>query len=99
MTPGGKAYGSDSGSFNRTCKTDPLDFVTTTADDAVERINNEYFFRRDNSEICRQNAATGEIQVLTPQQLRTTLAGRWVNAVNPKTGKMATREAATIWLE
>ena len=91
--------GSDSGSFNRTCKTDPLDFVTTTADDAVERINNEYFFRRDNSEICRQNAATGEIQVLTPQQLRTTLAGRWVDAVNPKTGKMATREAATIWLE
>ena len=91
--------GTDSVSLNRTCKTDPLDFVTTTEDDAVERINNEYFFRRDNSEICRQDAATGEIQVLTPQQLRTALAGRWVDAVNPKTGKMATREAATVWLE
>jgi hypothetical protein len=27
------------------------------------------------------------------------LAGRWVDAVNPKTGKMATREAANVWLE
>ena len=38
---------------------DPLDFVTVTLMDAVNRINNEYFFRRDNSEICRQNAGTG----------------------------------------
>jgi len=91
-------HGADSKLIDDTCKPDALDFVTTTAHDAVERINNEYFFRRDNSEICRQNA-TGEIQVLTPQQLRTALAGRWVDAVNPKTGKMATREAATIWLE
>lgn len=82
-----------------TYKADPLDFVMTTVDDAVNRINNEYFFRRDNSEICRQNAATGGIQVLTPQQLKTALAGRWVEAANPKTGKKGTREAASVWLE
>src|SRR4026208_92644 len=29
----------------------PLDFVMTTVDDAVSRINGEYFFRRDTSEI------------------------------------------------
>jgi hypothetical protein len=79
--------------------TDPLDFVTTSVADAVDRINNEYFFRRDSSEICRQNAATGEIQVVTPQQLRTALAGRWVEAVDPKCGKMKMREASMVWLE
>ena len=78
---------------------DPLDFVMTTVDDAVNRINNEYFFRRDTSEICRQSALTGELQVLTPQQFKTALAGRWVEAENPKTGKMGTRDAATVWLE
>ena len=81
------------------CVADPLDFVTTTLTDAVNRINNEYFFRRDNSEICRQNALTGEIQVVTPQQLKTALAGRWVEAVHPITGKMGKRDAATVWLE
>jgi hypothetical protein len=80
-------------------ESDPLDFVTTTVDDAVNRINNEYFFRRDTSEICRQSALTGELQVLTPQQFKTALAGRWVETENPKTGKMGTREAATVWLE
>ena len=74
---------------------DPLDFVTTTVDDAVNRINNEYFFRRDTSEICRQSALTGELQVLTPQQFKTALAGRWVETENPKTGKTGTRDAAT----
>ena len=78
---------------------DPLDFIMTTADDAVERINNEYFFRRDTSEICRQDAVGGQIQVLTQQQLKTALAGRWVDAVDPKTGKTKVREAASIWLE
>jgi hypothetical protein len=78
---------------------DPLDFVTTTLTDAVNRINNEYFFRRDSSEICRQNATTGEIQVVTPQQLKTSLAGRWVEAVNPTSGKLGKRDAATMWLE
>jgi hypothetical protein len=78
---------------------DPLDFITTTANDAVQRINNEYFFRRDTSEICRQDATTGEIQVLTPQQLKTALAGRWVEAVDPKNGKTKVRDAATVWLE
>jgi hypothetical protein len=78
---------------------DPLDFVMTTADDAVNRINGEYFFRRDTSEICRQDGLTGELQVLTPQQFKTTLAGRWVEAENPKTGKMVKRDAATVWLE
>jgi hypothetical protein len=78
---------------------DPLDFITTTANDAVQRINNEYFFRRDTSEICRQDTTTGEIQVLTPQQLKTALAGRWVEAVDPKNGKMKVRDAATVWLE
>jgi hypothetical protein len=78
---------------------DPLDFFITTVDDAVHRINNEYFFRRDNSEICRQNAASGEIQVLTPQQLKIALAGRWVEAENPKTGKVGKRDAASVWLE
>jgi hypothetical protein len=65
----------------------------------VNRVNNEYFFRRDSSEICRQNAGTGEIQVVTPQQLKTALAGRWVEAVNPVNGKMGKRDAATVWLE
>jgi hypothetical protein len=78
---------------------DPLDFVTTTPADAVNRINNEYFFRRDNSEICRQNARTGEIQVVSQQQLKTALAGRWVDALHPITGKLGKREAATVWLE
>jgi hypothetical protein len=78
---------------------DPLDFVTAGLDDAVKRINNEYFFRRDSSEICRQNARTGEIQVVTPQQLKTALAGRWVEAVNPTSGKLGKRDAATVWLE
>jgi hypothetical protein len=78
---------------------DPLDFVETTLDDAVDRINNEYFFRRDTSEICRQSASTGEIQVLTPQQFNTALAGRWVKAEDPKTGKTKMREAAAVWLE
>jgi Family of unknown function (DUF5906) len=78
---------------------DPLDFVTAGLDDAVKRINNEYFFRRDSSEICRQNATTGEIQVVTPQQLKTALAGRWVDAVNPSSGKLGKRDAATVWLE
>ncbi|MET4625745.1 hypothetical protein ABIB83_002761 [Bradyrhizobium sp. I1.8.5] len=78
---------------------DPLDFVFTGLDDAVRRINNEYFFRRDSSEICRQNAVTGEIQVVTPQQLATALAGRWVDAVNPVNGKMGKRNAAAVWLE
>jgi hypothetical protein len=81
------------------CAVDPLDFVTTGLDDAVNRINNEYFFRRDNSEICRQNAMTGEIQVATPQQLKTALAGRWVEAAHPVTGKLGKRDAATAWLE
>ena len=46
-----------------TCDADPLEFVTASSvEDAVNRINNEFFWRRDNSEICRQNAATGEIQ-------------------------------------
>jgi Family of unknown function (DUF5906) len=79
--------------------TDPLDFVTTTLMDAVSRINNEYFFRRDNSEICRQSAATGEIQVVSQQQLKTALAGRWVDAPHPVTGKLGKRDAATVWLE
>jgi hypothetical protein len=78
---------------------DPLDFITTTADDAVQRINTEYFFRRDTSEICRQDAVGGEIQVLTPQQLKTALAGRWAEAVDPKTDKTKVRDAATVWLE
>jgi hypothetical protein len=65
----------------------------------VNRINNEYFFRRDNSEICRQNAGTGEIQVFTHPQLKTALAGRWVEALHPVTGKMGKRDAATVWLE
>ena len=78
---------------------DPLDFVTTTPADAVNRINNEYFFRRDNSEICRQNARTGEIQVVSQQQLKTALAGRWVDDLHPVTGKLGKREAATVWLE
>ena len=78
---------------------DPLDFVMTTVDDAVNRINNEYFFRRDTSEICRQSALTGELQVLTPQQFGTALAGRSVEAENPKTGKVVKRDAATVWLE
>jgi hypothetical protein len=78
---------------------DPLDFVTAGLDDAVKRVNNEYFFRRDNSEICRQNAGTGEIQVVTQQQLKTALAGRWVEALHPVTGKMGKRDAATVWLE
>lgn len=82
------------------CGADPLDFVmASSVVDAVDRINHEYFFRRDNSEICRQNATTGEIQVLTPQQFKTALAGRWVEAENPKTGKIVTRDAATVWLE
>ena len=55
--------------------------------DAVNRINNEYFFRRDNSEICRQNAGTGEIQVVTQQQLKTALAGRWVEGLPPLLAK------------
>jgi hypothetical protein len=80
---------------------DPLDFVTTTATDGVDRMNNEYFFRRDTSEVCRQDAVSGEIQVLAPQQLKTVaLAGRWiVDAVDPKTGKTQVRDAATVWLE
>jgi len=78
---------------------DPLDFVTTTVDDAVQRINGEYFFRRDTSEICRQDAISGEIQVLSPQQFKTALAGRWVEAVDPKTGKTKMRDAASAWLE
>jgi Family of unknown function (DUF5906) len=78
---------------------DPLDFVFLPEDDAVNRINNEYFFRRDSSEICRQNAVSGEIQVLSPQQLKTALAGRWVKAENPRTGKVGNRDAATVWLE
>ena len=79
---------------------DPLDFITTAVTDAVRRINNEFFYRRDTSEICRQDAVTGEIQVLTPQQLKTALAGRWVDGyVNPKTGESKVREAATAWLE
>jgi hypothetical protein len=81
------------------CAADPLDFVTATLNDAVNRLNNEYFFRRDNSEICRQNAGTGEIQVVTQQQLKTALAGRWVEGLHPVTGKMGKREAATVWLE
>ena len=81
------------------CAADPLDFVTATLTDAVNRINNEYFFRRDSSEICRQNARTGEIQVVTPQQLKTALAGRWVETVNPVSGKFGKRDAATVWLE
>ena len=79
--------------------TDPLDFVMTTADDAVQRINTEYFFRRDTSEICRQVDASGEIQVLTHQQLKAALAGRWVEGVDPKTDKAKVRDAATVWLE
>jgi hypothetical protein len=78
---------------------DPLNFVMTTVDDAVSRINGEYFFRRDTSEICRQDGFTGELQVLTPQQFKTTLAGRWVETENPKTGKVVTRDAGTVWLE
>jgi hypothetical protein len=79
---------------------DPLDFIKALADEAVQRINNEYFFRRDTSEICRQDAATGEIQVLTQQQFKTALAGRWVfEAPDPKTGKTKVRDAATVWLE
>jgi hypothetical protein len=96
-----RALAPQSGGYELVCtdKADPLDFVETTLKDAVDRINNEYFFRRDTSEICRQGAATGEIQVLTAQQLKTALAGRWVEAVDPKTGKTKTREAATVWLE
>ena len=78
---------------------DPLDFVMASVEEAVDRINHEYFFRRDSSEICRQNAATGEIQVITPQQFKTALAGRWVEAVDPKTGKTKVREASVVWLE
>jgi hypothetical protein len=78
---------------------DPLDFVTTTVDDAVQRINGEYFYRRDTSEICRQDAISGEIQVLSPQQFKTALAGRWVEAVDPKTGRMKMRDSASAWLE
>jgi hypothetical protein len=92
--------GDNSKIIDGACGADPLDFViASSVDDAVDRINNEYFFRRDNSEICQQNAATGEIQVLTPQQFKTALAGRWVEAENPKTGKIVTRDAATVWLE
>jgi Family of unknown function (DUF5906)/Bifunctional DNA primase/polymerase, N-terminal len=82
-----------------TVKADPLDFVETTLEDAVDRINNEYFFRRDTSEICRQCAETGEIQVLTAQQFNTALAGRWVETLDPKAGKPKMREAAKVWLE
>ena len=78
---------------------DPLDFVEATKDDAIQRINTEYFFRRDTSEICRQDTASGEIQVLTQQQLKTALAGRWVEAVDHRTGKTKVRDAATVWLE
>lgn len=92
--------GGSSNIVNSTCSPDPLNFVTASSvNDAVGRLNNEYFFRRDNSEICRQNATTGEIQVLTPQQFKTALAGRWVEAENPKTGKIVMRDAATVWLE
>src|SRR6478609_5367367 len=44
-------------------ESDPLDFVLTNVEDAVNRINKEYFFRRDTSEICTQSALTGELQV------------------------------------
>ena len=78
---------------------DPLDFRMTTANDAAQRINNEYFFRRDTSEICRQDAVSGEIQVLTRAQLTTALAGRWVEGIDPKTGKSKVRNAGIAWLE
>jgi hypothetical protein len=78
---------------------DPLDFVRTSADEAVARINNEYFFRRDTSEICRQDTLSGEIQVLSRQQFETALAGRWVDGDDPKTGSPKVREAAKVWLE
>ena len=47
----------------------------------------------------RQNAGTGEIQVVTQQQLKTALAGRWVEGLHPVTGKLGKRDAATVWLE
>jgi hypothetical protein len=72
----------------------------TTDADAVARVNREFFFRRDTSEICRRDDATGEIQVLSPQQLKTALAGRWVsNALDPKTGSAKVRAASEVWLE
>ena len=79
---------------------DPLNFIITTEADAVARVNREFFFRRDTSEICRRDDATGEIQVLSPQQLKTALAGRWVvNAMDPRTGKKKVRAASEVWLE
>jgi hypothetical protein len=79
---------------------DPLNFIKTTEADAVARVNREFFFRRDTSEICRRDDATGEIQVLSPQQLKTALAGRWVsNALDPRTGKAKVRAASEVWLE
>jgi Family of unknown function (DUF5906)/Primase C terminal 2 (PriCT-2) len=95
ITPEGYAGGGNTPS----AAWDPLDFTMTTVDDAVQRINAEYFFRRDTSEICRQDATSGEIQVLTVQQLKTALAGRWVDGVDPKTEKAKVRDAATVWVE
>jgi hypothetical protein len=71
-----------------------LRFTCLPADEAVARINTEFFVLRNSGTIYRQGP-DGELNALPKQNFRTALGGRW--AVSSKNGKAYS--AADEWLD
>jgi hypothetical protein len=75
---------------------DPLRFVCLPSEEAVARINTEFFVLQSSGKIYRQNT-DGELHALPKQDFKTVLGGRWVEIDN--SGSVKRRSAADAWLD
>jgi hypothetical protein len=73
---------------------DPLRFIGLPLDEAVARINTEFFVLRSSGKIYRQGV-DGELNALPKPDFKTALGGRWVEPNNQQKG----RPAVDAWLE
>jgi Family of unknown function (DUF5906) len=75
---------------------DPLRFISLPVNEAVRRINTEFFVLRSSGKIYRQDD-DGEINAVPKHDFKTALGGRWVTF--DKNAEVTRRAAADAWLD
>jgi hypothetical protein len=75
---------------------DPLRFICLPSEEAVARINTEFFVLQSSGKIYRHDE--GELHALPKQDFKTALGGRWVSTNDPN-GNVKRRPAADVWLD